>query len=158
MPRSLSLFPFYLAIFPSLAAAALEPAPSRIKHAYNGYSAKLKRNYATIEISLSLVLYASYPTHSLLLNLPFPAPFCCASHILANSVYLSNFCHLWPTYFEVSPSVCRTPHTPHTHTHTHSPSVHTRTRTTAYLKLHLLLLAHSPPHPLIDRRQSHVYA
>lgn len=48
-----------------------------------------------------------------------------SSHILANSVYLSNFCHLWPTYFEVSPSVCRTPHTPH-HTLTHTQSLHTR--------------------------------
>lgn len=49
---------------------------------------------------------------------PFYAPLFrfYSSHILANSVYLSNFCHLWPTYFEVSPSVCRTPHTPHTHT------------------------------------------
>lgn len=72
-------------------------------------------------------IHAGFPLLAPSLLYPTP-PFLVAlarfysSHILANSVYLSNFCHLWPTYFEVSPSVCRTPHD----TLTHTQSLHTR--------------------------------
>lgn len=89
---------------------------------YNGYSAKLKRNYATIEISLGLYTCWVPPSSSFPSLPPSPAsiphtfwqiPFTCQTFAICGQHIL-----------KLAPA-CAAHHTHHT-THSHTQSLHTR--------------------------------